>query len=271
MKKNPEAGTLSLAIDRHEAHVFGITRRTDSPEFMHTGRRMVSHVTLSLDVYDPWEKNEFILKNMETGEKIYSGKTINLHLNTKKPLRVKNQRIGMSYPKSGVSIPVLPSGVPLQGRMKLSNGIFNRAELPEDDARVVLQPDEYLGELPKASIKVWCEPHSAISAKLRWEVQIDAPEEEELTTARVDVFKVADGKVSRELDGDHDKLYSQNLKKLPKVGEKPLIVSNNPEEEKGWIAGQTILVFLTVRNNAGTTCCWAGKTILDQRGTKPSK
>lgn len=248
---------MSVTVERSKKKVYGIYHRTDSPEFMFTGELTTSEAYLSMKVNDAWKKSEFILKDMETGEKLVSAKKDPIRFNTAKPLKVYRKHIATSRRRNlGDKTAVMPIGHPVQARMKLTNGFFDKAELPEDDSRFTFEPDEYLGELPVGSVRLTQGFYSKVSSKVFWEVELKAPKSSDLIHATLDIYKVRPKTGPHSFNRDTELVFQKSFDELPEVGGKDIRITEDGEYLGPYFTTYTMKAFLTLQNTAGNICCY---------------
>lgn len=250
---------MRLVVETTKKTIYGRSYRTDSPSFMHEGPRVVQEVFLDLTLKEPWQKTEFILKNMESGEKIIKRGIKPNPFNSSTPLSIKHQFIGANYcTKNNTSILTLPSNVKLQGRMKLIDGLFFREELPEDKASFVLDNCQYVGEIPKGRIKLNLEHNDLVMSDLCWNVEITSPKESKLLQATLDIYSTRFDEGDMPLYPESGKLiYSEEFQHLPEVGEETLCLHNHSKIQTHLFEGEKAKAFLTIRNTDKNICVYS--------------
>lgn len=259
MFKNKEAGNMRLTVESSKKTIYGRNYRTDSPSFMHEGPRIVQEVFLDLDIKEPWQKTEFVLKNMETGEKIIKGGIKPNPFDSSLPLTVRHKLIGTNYStKNNPSIRLLPTNVKLQGRMKLIDGLFFREELPEDKASFVLNDCQYVGEIPKAKVELRVGKSDFVISDLYWNVEICAPKESKLIQATLDIYVVKNDSGEMPLYPECGRLvYSEEFQQLPEVGGETRYFSNLSKKQTHLFEGEKAKAFLTIRNSGKNICVYS--------------
>lgn len=247
---------MSVIVERPKKKVYGIHHHSDSPEFMFSGELITSEAYLNMKVNEPWKNSEFILKDMETGEKLVSAKKDPIYFNTAKPLKVYRRHIATSRRRNlGDKTAVIPVGHPVQARMKLSNGFFDKAELPEDDSRFTFEPDEYLGELPAGSVRLSQGFQSKVSSRVYWEVELKAPKSSDLIHATLDIYKVYGNSAPHPLNRENELVFQKSFDELPEVGGKDIRITDGGEGIGSFFATYKMKAFLTLQNAAGNICC----------------
>lgn len=261
MKKDPKAGSMSFFVKKEKIFVASKPFFTNSPEFILGGPRMVSKAYLAVKTNKPWKKSQFLIKDMEGGEKILDP----VKFNTSKLLNYESRFIGTSCKKNMFDKSlVLPKGKPLQARMKLYNNLFDKCELPEDDARITLDEDEVIGEVAKGSIQLSLKYKTIISSYVTWKATILPPEDSELKLAYLDIYSYDPKDPVHVLNSDKGLIYSEEIVNLPKKGGEPLIVSNEGKTDITRIVGNRVKAFLSILNKDGNESVYVADILVTQ-------
>lgn len=254
MNKNPNAGKMSLTVERKQRYVFGRNYNTASPSFMHEGNRLVTDVYLDINVFDVWDNAEFILKNMYTGKKIIDKKRFPNPFDLSKPLKVNRLFIGGNYEDKRTHFTSLPSGVPIQGRLKLKDGLFFSDELPEDNSRIILPESIIIGEIPDAKITLSHDPVKLLSCNLFWNIEIGPVLVSSIESAKLEVYVYDKNSAVYALyPGSKNFIYSEELP----ISDNGIKLTNKGQVAPRVLAGNNARAFLTIKNKDGNICVYS--------------